>query len=107
MDIEVILGAAETGVPGLREAARRFLEDEARHMGVSLDVADVLLRRAEGIPAVHITAAAKQLLEHLAAVEGTALPDQGIIAVLARVGAQTFMSAVELDGADGKVQLFT
>ncbi len=28
---------------------------------------------------LHITAAADQLLEHLAAIEGTALPDQGII----------------------------
>lgn len=35
---------------------------------------------------LHITAAADQLLEHLAAIEGTALPDQGIIAVLTRAG---------------------
>jgi hypothetical protein len=47
---------------------------------------------------VHITAAADQLLEHLAAIEGTALPDQGIIAVLAHAGAQLLVSGIELDG---------
>ena len=48
---------------------------------------------------LHITAAADQLLEHLAAIEGTALPDQGIIAVLARAGAQQLVSGIELDGS--------
>ena len=48
---------------------------------------------------MHITAAAGQLLEHLAAIEGTSLPDQGIIAVLARAGAQLLVSGIELDGA--------
>jgi hypothetical protein len=43
---------------------------------VSLDTADVLVRRAEGAPAVHLTAAADQLLEYLAAIEGTPLPDR-------------------------------
>jgi hypothetical protein len=38
---------------------------------VSLDAADVLVRRAEGVPALHVAAAADQLLEHLAAIEGT------------------------------------
>ena len=66
---------------------------------MSLDAADVLLRRAEGAPAVHVAAAAGQLLEHLAAIEGTTLPDQGILAVLARAGAQLLVSGIELDGA--------
>ena len=48
---------------------------------------------------MHVAAAAGQLLEHLAAIEGTTLPDQGILAVLARAGAQLLVSGIELDGA--------
>ncbi len=66
---------------------------------MSLNAADVLLRRAEGAPAVHLAAAADQLLGHLAAIEGTTVPDQGILAVLARAGAQLLVSGIELDGA--------
>jgi nitrogen fixation protein FixH len=40
-----------------------------------------------------------QLLEHLAAIEGIPVPDQGVIAVLARAGAQLLVSGIELDGA--------
>jgi hypothetical protein len=50
-----------------------------------------------GGPALHLTAAAEQLLEHLAALEGTTPADQGIIAVLARAGAQMLMSGIEMD----------
>lgn len=71
---------------------------------MSLGAADVLLRRAEGTPAVHITAAAAQLLEHLTAIEGITLPEQGVIAVLARAGAQLLMSGIELDGVCGAAQ---
>ena len=46
---------------------------------------------------MHLTAAAYQLLEHLAAIQGTTPPDQGIIAVLARAGAQPLASGIELD----------
>ncbi len=98
MDEQLIPDTAEAEAPALRALAREILEAEAAHLGVSLDDADIVPRRAEGIPAVHITAAADELLEHLAAIEGTALPDRGIIAVLARAGAQMLMSAVELDG---------
>lgn len=35
----------------------------------------------------------------LAAIEGTALPDQGIIAVLARARAELLVSGIELGGA--------
>ena len=47
---------------------------------------------------MHLAAAAGQLLEHLAAIEGTILPDQGNLAVLARAGAQLLVSGIELDG---------
>jgi hypothetical protein len=98
VDEQLILDTAEAAAPALRALARDILEAEARHLGVSLDAADVLLRRAEGMPALHLIAAADQLLEHLAAAEGTTVPDQGVIAVLARAGAQLLMSGIELDG---------
>jgi len=98
MHEQLILETAEAAAPALRALAREILQAEARHLGVSLDAADVLLRRPGGVPAVHITAAADQLLEHLAAIEGTTLPDQGIIAVLAHAAAQLLVSGIELDG---------
>lgn len=53
---------------------------------MSLDAADVVLRRAEGAPAVHITAAAGRLLGHLVATEADRLGDNCALVVLARVG---------------------
>jgi hypothetical protein len=53
MDTGVILYAAELEVPSSRLTARRILEAEARRFGVSLDTADVLLRRAERRPELH------------------------------------------------------
>jgi hypothetical protein len=99
VDEQLILDTAAAAAPALRALAREILEAEAAHLGVSLAAADALARRAEGAPAVHLTAAADQLLEHLAAIEGTTLPEQGIIAVLARAGAQLLMNGIELDGA--------
>jgi hypothetical protein len=99
MDDQLILGTAEAAAPALRALATEILQAEATHLGVSLDAADVLLRRAEAAPAAHLTAAADQLLEHLAAMEGTTWPDQGILAVLARAAAQLLVSGIELDGA--------
>ena len=99
MDEQLILDTAGAAAPALRALAAGILQAEAAHLGVSLDAADVLVRRAAGAPAVHLTAAADQLLEHLAAIEGTTLPDQGILAVLARAGAQLFLSGIELDDA--------
>ena len=52
------------------------------------------------MPSLQVAAPADQLLEHLAAIEGTTLPDQGILAVLARAGAQLLVSGIELDGAN-------
>ena len=62
MDEQLILDTAEAAAPALRALATEILQAEAAHLSVSLDAADVLLRRAEGAPAVHLTAAAGQLL---------------------------------------------
>jgi hypothetical protein len=86
MDEQLTLDTAEAAAPTLRTLAREILQAEAAYLGVSLDAADVLVRRADGVPALHVAAAADQLLEHLAAIKGTILPDQGIVAVLARAG---------------------
>ena len=99
MDEQLILDTAEAAAPALRALAGDILEAEARHLGVLLDAGSVLTRRAEGMPALHLIAAADQLLEHLAAIEGTTVPDQGVIAVLARAGAQLLVSGIELDEA--------
>ena len=99
MDEQLILDTAEAAAPALRALAWELLQAEAAHLGVSLATADVLVRRADGVPARHVAAAADQLLEHLAAIQGTTVPDQGILAVLARAGAQLLVSGIELDGA--------
>lgn len=97
MNEQLIMDAAEAAAPALRALAREILEAEARHLAVSLDVGDALARRAEEAPAPHLTAAADQLLEQLAAIEGTTPASRGIVAVLARAGAQLLMSAIELE----------
>jgi hypothetical protein len=99
MDEQLILDTAGAAAPALRALATGILQAGAARLGVSLDAADVLLRRAEGAPAVHVAAAAGQLLGHLAAIGGTTVPDRGIRAVLARAGAQLLVSGIELDGA--------
>lgn len=99
MDEQLILDTAAASAPALRALAIEILQAEAAHLGVSLDAADVLLRWAEGVPALHVAAAADQLLGYLAAIEGTTVPDQGIVAVLARAGAQLSVSGIELVGA--------
>ena len=76
MDIEVILDAAETEAPGLRDLSQLFLDVEAERLGVPLDAASVMARRAEGVPEVHVTAAADELVRHLAA-QPDALSDGG------------------------------
>ena len=96
--------AGEDPSPGLKALATGILQAEAAYLGVSLNATDVLPRRAEGAPAVHLAEAADQLLGHLAAIEETILPDQGILAVLARAGAQLLVSGIELDGAHHAAQ---
>ena len=98
MDIEVIPDAAEVEVPTLRDVARRFLEAEARHLGVPLDLVSVMARRAEGEHEVHIPGAADRLLEHLEATEADPFGDESAFMALARAGAQALRSAIELDG---------
>jgi len=99
MDTGVILCAAELEAPSLRLTARRILETEARRFGISLDVGDVLLRRAEGGPELHVVAAAEELLVHLVAAGENTQADDSALLVLARAGAQLLVSAIELDGA--------
>jgi hypothetical protein len=102
VDIEVILDAAEVEAPGLRELARRFLEAEARHLGVPLDLASVMARRTEGVPEVHVTGAADRLLEHLVA-GSDALGDGTALIALARVGARAIVTRAEIQEADQQV----
>jgi hypothetical protein len=64
VDIELILDSAEIMAPALKDTARRVLTANAGQMDVSLEVADVLARRAEGWPEVRITAAVGELLMH-------------------------------------------
>jgi hypothetical protein len=58
-----------------------------------------VLSLAPGYSRRRLQSAHGQLLEHLAAIEGTTVPDQGILVVLARAGAQLLVSGIELDGA--------
>jgi hypothetical protein len=70
MDEQLSLDTAAAAAPALRALATEILQAGAAHLGVSLDAAGVLLRRGGGVPAVHVAAAADQLLGHLAAIEG-------------------------------------
>ena len=79
----MILDAAESEAPGLRELARRFLEADAGHLGVPLDPGSVAARRAEGVPEVHVTGAADRLLGHLVATEPDPLSDGSVVMALA------------------------
>lgn len=99
MDAGLIVYCAELEAPALRETARRFLEAEAARLGVSLDPADVLLRRAQGDSEMHIMAAARELVAHLAATGADPLAEDSPVMVLARAGALALMSRIELDGA--------
>jgi hypothetical protein len=50
MHEQLILETAKAAAPALRALAREILQAEARHLGVSLDAADVLLRRPGASP---------------------------------------------------------
>ncbi len=65
--------------------------------GVSLELAEVLTRRAEGWPEVHITAAAVELLTHLLATGEKALSEESALMTLARIGAQAIVTRAESD----------
>ena len=64
---------AELEAPALRETARQFLEAEAGQLGIPLDPAEVLVRRAAGGTKMHVVAAARKLIGHLAATEADPL----------------------------------
>jgi hypothetical protein len=96
LDIELILDAAEAEAPALMDTAWRILEAEAARLGASLDPADVLARRAEGVPEVHITAAADELLAHLAGTSTDPLADGSAFMTLARIGALAVMARAEI-----------
>jgi hypothetical protein len=102
VDIEVILDAAETEAPGLRDLARRFLEAEAGHLGVPLDEASVRARRSEGVLEVHVTGAADELVRHLAA-QPDALGESGALLMLAYAGALAMVTRAEIEGAASQV----
>jgi hypothetical protein len=67
VDVETSLDGAEIEAPGRRGTAAAVLAAQAARIGMPLDAGNVALRRAEGIPEVHITAAVGKLLEHLVA----------------------------------------
>lgn len=82
--------------PGLRERARRFLQAEARHLDVPLDLASVMARRTESMPEPHVTAAADEPARHLAAQPG-ALSDVSALVALAYAGAMAIVTRAEPD----------
>jgi hypothetical protein len=98
MDVGVIVYCAELEAPALRETARRILQAEAARFGVSLEPADVLLRRARGGSQMHVMAAGYELVRHLAASEADPLGKDSPLMVLARAGALALVNRVENAG---------
>ena len=96
MDVGVIVYCAELEAPTLRDTARRILEAEAMRSGVPLGRIEVLRRRARGGPAMHVLAAADELVRHLGAAADPLGQDSPLI-VLARAGALALVNRVELD----------
>ena len=77
MDVGVIVYCAELEAPALRETARRILQAQAARFGVSLEPAEVLLRRGRGGSTMHVVAAGDELVRHLAATEADPLAEDG------------------------------
>ena len=96
MDVGVIVYCAELEAPTLRDTARRILEAEATRSGVPPGRTEVLRRRARGGPAMHVLAAADELVRHLGAAADPLGQDSPLI-VLARAGALALVNRVELD----------
>jgi hypothetical protein len=71
MDEQLILDTATAAAPALRALATEILQAEAARLGVSLDAADVLVRQAGGVPAVHLTAAAEMRLNIFRTLPGS------------------------------------
>jgi hypothetical protein len=97
MDVGVIVYCAELEAPTLRDTARRILEAEPGRFGVPLGRAAVVRRRARGGPAMHVIAAADEMVRHLGAAADPLGQDSPLM-VLARAGALALVNRVELDG---------
>jgi len=98
MDIGVIVCCAELEAPALRQTARRILEADAARFGVSLEPAEVLLRRGRSGSTMHVMAAGHELVRHLAATEVDPLAEDSPLMVLARAGALALVNRVEVAG---------
>jgi hypothetical protein len=97
VDTSVILYAAELEAPALKQTARRFLESEARRLGVPLDPPTSCCRAQDGSE-MHIVGAACELVAHLGASETNPLCEDSPVIVLAQAGTLVLMSQIELDG---------
>ena len=105
MDLDLIADCADVEVPGLRDTARRFLEAQVDRLGVPLDPASVMARRAEGVPELYVTAAADELVTALRDRSGP-LADDSRLMVLAWAGARALISRVEIgEGQHGSTCL--
>jgi hypothetical protein len=98
MDIGVIVYCAELEALALRRTARWILQAQAARFGVSLEPADLRLRRARGGPAMHVMAAGEELVRHLVATEADPLAEDSPLMVLARAGALALVNRVETAG---------
>ena len=99
MDIELILDSAEIMALALRDTVRGILTVTAGQMDVSLEVTEVLARRAEGWPEVHITAAANELLTQLLATEENMFDEESTLMTLTRIDAQAILNRIEIEEA--------
>ena len=84
-------------MPRVEAQVRCHVRVMARHRsGVSLEPDEVLLRRGRGGTAMHVVAAADELVRHLAATEADPLAEDGPLMVLARAGALALVSRAEV-----------
>jgi hypothetical protein len=63
---------------------------------VPLDVDSVLGRQAEGVPELHVTGAAEDLLTEVLEAESTTLNEDGMTLAMARIGARALVTGIEL-----------
>ena len=98
VDVGIIVYTAELQAPILRKTAQRILVAEAGKLGVPLGRSEVVRRRARGGSAMHVMAAADELVRHLGAAADP-LDERSPLMVLARAGALALISRLELDGS--------
>jgi hypothetical protein len=99
VDIELILDSAEIMAPELRDITLRILTAIGQDMDLSLELADVLARQANGWPEVHITAVADELLTYLLGTRENVLGDKSTLMTLAYIGAEAIMTRAQIDEA--------